>query len=101
MKKLLLACVLMLGVIFVGTSKLGAAKMDNNITEVKAQHILVLSEAEAINLKKQIVASTIFILMTWLLSRIQNCLYHQCQNSLKLYLEKNSVASFLCFEHKL
>lgn len=54
MKKLLLVCVLMLGVIFVGTSKLGAAKMDNNITEVKAQHILVLSEAEAINLKKQI-----------------------------------------------
>ena len=53
MKKLLLVFVLILGCIFIGTAKLGA-KMNNEITEVRAEHILVQTQEEAMNLKKQI-----------------------------------------------
>lgn len=53
MKKVLLVFVLILGCIFIGTAKLGA-KMNNEITEVRAEHILVQTQEEAMNLKKQI-----------------------------------------------
>jgi len=58
MKKILVALVLMLGVIFVGTMKLGA-KMNTEFSEVKASHILVKTEAEANQIKKDIDAGTI------------------------------------------
>lgn len=54
MKKLLLILVLMLGIIFVGNVKSGAKMNNNEITEVRAEHILVLSEQEAQNLKTKI-----------------------------------------------
>ncbi len=53
MKKILLIFVLILGFIFIGTAKIGA-KMTNEVSEVRAEHILVESESEAANLKKQI-----------------------------------------------
>ena len=46
MKKILLITVLMLGVIFIGSAKIGA-QMNNEITQVRAQHILVPDENEA------------------------------------------------------
>ena len=58
MKKILVALVLMLGVVFIGTAKLGA-KMNTEFTEVKASHILVSSQDEAIKIKKDIEAGTI------------------------------------------
>lgn len=58
MKKILVALVLMLGVIFVGTMKLGA-KMNTEFNEVRASHILVKTEAEANQIKKDIDAGTI------------------------------------------
>ena len=58
MKKILVAVILMLGLIFVGTAKLGA-KMNTQITEVRASHILVKTQEEAANIKKDIDAGTI------------------------------------------
>ncbi len=53
MKKLLLILVLVLGVGLVTTLKIGA-KMNSEVKEVKAQHILVLSENEAKEIKTKI-----------------------------------------------
>ena len=58
MKKILVALVLMLGVIFIGTAKLGA-KMNTEITAVRASHILVKTQDEAVQIKKDIEAGTI------------------------------------------
>lgn len=58
MKKLLLIAVLMLGVIFVGSAKLGA-KMNNEFSEVRAQHILVATQEEAAKIKSEIESGTI------------------------------------------
>ena len=58
MKKILTALVLMIGLIFIGTAKLGA-KMNTEITEVKASHILVKTQEEATQIKKDILAGTI------------------------------------------
>jgi len=53
MKKIILIVILMLGAIFMGSTKIGA-KMDNNVTQVRASHILVMSENEAKQLKDKI-----------------------------------------------
>lgn len=53
MKKLLVALVLMTGLIFMGTTKLGA-KMNNEVTQVRAEHILVKTQQEAQNIKTDI-----------------------------------------------
>lgn len=53
MKKLLLVLVLILGAGLITTAKIGA-KMSNEITEVRAQHILVLNEKEASDIKTKI-----------------------------------------------
>ncbi len=53
MKKLLLILILMIGVIFTCSQKIGA-KMNNTIQEVRAEHILVLSKEQADNLKTKI-----------------------------------------------
>lgn len=53
MKKILLVSVLMLGLIFIGSAKIGA-KMTNETTQVRAQHILVETKEEAQNLKQKI-----------------------------------------------
>ena len=53
MKKILIALILILGFILTFTNKIGA-QMDNNFTEVRAEHILVETEKEAIEIKKQI-----------------------------------------------
>ena len=53
MKKILLITVLMLGVIFIGSAKIGA-QMNNEITQVRAQHILVPDENEAKAVKNEI-----------------------------------------------
>ena len=58
MKKILVALVLMLGVIFIGTAKLGA-KMNTEISEVRASHILVKTQDEAVQIKKDIDAGKI------------------------------------------
>lgn len=58
MKKILVLLVLMLGLIFIGTTKLGA-KMNTEISEVRASHILVKTQDEAIKIKKDIDAGTI------------------------------------------
>ena len=58
MKKLLLITVLMLGVIFIGSAKLGAA-MNNEITQVRAQHILVPTKNEALEIKNEIESNAI------------------------------------------
>lgn len=53
LKKVLLLVVLMTGVIFITSAKIGA-KMSNEFTQVRAQHILVDSKEEADSLKQQI-----------------------------------------------
>lgn len=53
MKKILMVLVLILGLIFIGSTKIGA-KMSSEVNEVRAEHILVQTQEEAINLKKQI-----------------------------------------------
>lgn len=53
MKKILLALLLITGIVFTTTAKIGA-KMTNNPSQVKAQHILVLTENEAKDLKTKI-----------------------------------------------
>ena len=53
MKKLLLILILMIGVIFTCSQKIGA-KMNNTIQEVRAEHILVLSKEQADSLKTKI-----------------------------------------------
>lgn len=53
MKKLLLVLVLIVGAIFTCSQTIGA-KMNNNITEVRASHILVLDEQQAKDLKTKI-----------------------------------------------
>ena len=58
MKKILVAVILMLGVIFIGTTKLGA-KMNTEITTVRASHILVKTQDEAIKIKNDIDAGKI------------------------------------------
>lgn len=58
MKKLLLVAVLILGVIFVGSERLGA-KMNSGVSEVRAQHILVQSEEEANKIKQEIESNSI------------------------------------------
>ena len=58
MKKLLLLFVLILGVFFVGSAKIGA-KMSNEFSQVRAAHILVKTEKEAAELKAKIQAGEI------------------------------------------
>lgn len=58
MKKILLIVVLLLGIISTGTLKLGA-KMNTEITEVRAAHILVQTKDEALKLKEEIEANKI------------------------------------------
>ena len=58
LKKALLILVLMTGIVFTTATKLGA-KMSNEVTQVRAQHILVDTKEEADNLKKQIDANEI------------------------------------------
>ncbi len=53
MKKFLLLFVLVIGIVFVGTTQIGA-KMNNEITQVKASHILVTTEKEAAEIKDKI-----------------------------------------------
>ena len=53
MKKLLLISVLVFGFIFMGSAKIGA-KMTNDIKEVRAEHILVQTKDEALDLKTKI-----------------------------------------------
>ena len=53
MKKILVAIVLMTGLIFIGSTKLGA-KMNTDFTEVRASHILVETQDEAIKIKQEI-----------------------------------------------
>ncbi len=58
MRKLLLLVVLMLGVIFITGAKIGAA-MNNEFTQVRAEHILVEDEAQALEIKKEIESNTL------------------------------------------
>ena len=58
MKKILMIVVLAIGVIFIGSAKIGA-NMNNEVTQVRASHILVDTENEALDLKKQIDDGTI------------------------------------------
>lgn len=53
MKKLVLLSLLALGIIFIGNMKIGA-KMTNEFTQVRAAHILVATEKEALDLKAKI-----------------------------------------------
>lgn len=53
MKKSLLIAVLILGIVFITGQKIGA-KMNQDITQVSAKHILVSSEQEAQDLKTKI-----------------------------------------------
>ena len=53
MKKLLLALVLIVGIIFITGSKIGA-NMNQDFTQVSAKHILVSSQKEAQDLKTKI-----------------------------------------------
>lgn len=53
MKKILMVLVLILGLIFIGSTKIGA-KMSNETTQVRAEHILVQTEQEALDLKTKI-----------------------------------------------
>ncbi len=54
MKKILVLTVLLLGTIFISTAKLGAKMNTNEVSQVRAEHILVLSKTEAENIKAQI-----------------------------------------------
>lgn len=58
MKKILLASVLLIGLIFVTTAKLGA-EMNKNYTQVRVEHILLKTEDEARALKQKIVSNEI------------------------------------------
>ena len=58
MKKILVALVLMTGLIFIGTTKLGA-KMNSEFSEVRAEHILVKTESGAAQIKKDIESNAI------------------------------------------
>ena len=58
MKKILLVFVLILSVIFIGNTKIGA-KMENDFTQVRAAHILVSTEQEAKDLKAKITSGEI------------------------------------------
>ena len=53
MKKILVLFILMIGLIFIGTTKLGA-KMNNDFTQIRAQHILVQTKDEADKIKADI-----------------------------------------------
>ncbi len=53
MKKLLVLCLLILGIVFITGAKIGA-NMNQNYTQVSAKHILVSSEKEALDLKAKI-----------------------------------------------
>ncbi len=53
MKKILLIFVLILGCIFIGIGEIKAT-MDKEITQVRASHILVPTQEEALNIKKEI-----------------------------------------------
>jgi len=53
MKKILMVLVLILGLIFIGSTKIGA-KMNNETTQVRAEHILVQTQDEAKELKTKI-----------------------------------------------
>jgi len=53
MKKILVFCLLILGIIFITGSRIGA-NMNQNFTQVSAKHILVSSEKQALELKEKI-----------------------------------------------
>ena len=53
MKKILILLVVILGVVFTFTNKIGA-KMSNDFTEVRAEHILVETKDQASEIKSQI-----------------------------------------------
>ncbi len=53
MKKFFIISVLFFGIVFMFTDKIGA-QMNNNFTEVRAEHILVGTQKEALEIKKQI-----------------------------------------------
>ena len=58
MKKILSILILLLGLFFISTDKIGA-KMSNEFTQVRAAHILVPTEKEAAELKAKIVKGEI------------------------------------------
>ena len=58
MKKILLAFVLILGIVFIGSATIGA-KMNKEISQVSAKHILVDTKEEAIDIKSKIDSNTI------------------------------------------
>lgn len=58
MKKILLIFVLFLGIIFIGSQKIGA-KMATEVNQVRAEHILVKTEQEANEIKSEIEAGKI------------------------------------------
>ena len=53
MRKILLLSVLIFGIIFITCAQIGA-KMDQNVNEVSAKHILVSTQAQAEDLKTKI-----------------------------------------------
>ncbi len=54
MKKILVLFVLLIGITFIGTAKLGAKMNTSEISEVRAEHILVTSKTQAEDIKSQI-----------------------------------------------
>ena len=59
MKKILVLAVLLLGTIFISSAKIGAKMNTNEVTQVRAEHILVQTKAEAANIKSQIENNTL------------------------------------------
>ena len=55
MKKILLLFVLILSIVFIGSTKIGA-KMSQDFTQVRAAHILVETQKEAADLRAKIIA---------------------------------------------
>ncbi|MBR1617973.1 peptidyl-prolyl cis-trans isomerase [bacterium] len=58
MKKILLISTFIIGLLFIGGEKL-SAKMNNEFSQVSAKHILVSTQKDAENIKKQIDAGEI------------------------------------------
>lgn len=59
MKKILVLAVLLFGIIFISTAKIGAKMNTDEITQVRAEHILVKTKAEADSIKSQIESNKI------------------------------------------
>ncbi len=54
MKKILVLTVLLFGIIFISTAKIGAKMNTEEVSQVRAEHILVKTKAEADDIKSQI-----------------------------------------------